>query len=170
MQAARLQTAIGDGDLRVGAVGIVDVDDWTIHSPRAPLPCHGCEYGGYRGTWSSVNESLLTYLWRNSVKDFPPSKPKQRISEIERRESGRGGVWRWRRRRGRKRRGGTWCCVTRCVWHTCIRVMDRSPATEIVTAIVTDQDFKLWGWPSGKTSGRKTNTSPRWAVSLSLWS
>lgn len=53
-------------------VGEYAEDEWTIGSPKAPLPCHRCEYGGYRGTWPSVNESLLTYLWRNSVKDSPP--------------------------------------------------------------------------------------------------
>ena len=78
----RIEDAI-EGSLR----GTVDAaNDWTVRSPRAPLPCHGCEYGGYRGTWSSLNESLLTYWWRNSVKDFPPSKPKRRISEIEEEE------------------------------------------------------------------------------------
>lgn len=83
--------------------GISDVDEWTIRSPRIPLPCHRCEYGGYRGTWSSVNESLLTYLWRNSVKDFP--RPKQSHGSQGRERT----LWRW----------VDWCCMTSCSWHTC---------------------------------------------------
>lgn len=67
-----------------------------------------------------------------------PVQTKAADLEIERRgrERGRGGVG--------GGGGGTWCCVTRCVWHTRIRVMDRLLATEIVSAIVTDKAFNLW--------------------------
>lgn len=92
--------------------GIADVDNRTIRSPRATLPCHGCEYGGYRGTWSSVNESLLTYLWRNSVKDFPRLQQSSGSGDSE----GEDVAAR-----------GTWCCMTCREWHTCIRVMARQP-------------------------------------------
>lgn len=107
-------------DLAGSVRGIADVDNWTIRSPKAPLPCHRCEYGGYRGTWSSVNESLLTYLWRNSVKDFPRLNQSNGSRD---REDGGG-----RRRRGTCRRGGldaVWPAVSDIHasgwWHTCLR-------------------------------------------------
>lgn len=76
------------------ARGIADVDNWTIRLPREPLPCHRCEYGGYCGTWSSVNESLLTYLWRNSVKDFPRLNQSSGSRDTE--EGARRRRTRWR--------------------------------------------------------------------------
>lgn len=99
--------------------GIADVDNWTIRSPRATLPCHRCEYGGYRGTWSSVNESLLTYLWRNSVKDFP--RLNQSSGSRDREEGERRRRTRWR--------GGldaVWHAMSDIHvsgwWHTCLRL------------------------------------------------
>lgn len=106
------------GGLEGSVRGIADGDNWTIRSPRAPLPCHRCEYGGYCGTWSSVNESLLTYLWRNSVKDFP--RPNQSNGSRDREDGGRRRTW-WR--------GGldaVWHAVSDMHasgwWHTCLRL------------------------------------------------
>lgn len=97
------------------AQGTVDVDDWITRLPKAPLPYHRCEYGGYRGTWSS----WMGLYWRiyDAIQlRISPVQTKAAGLEIERRESGRGGA-------------GTWCCV----WHAHIRLMDYLLATEIVS-------------------------------------
>lgn len=131
--------------------GIADVDDWTIRSPIAPLPCHRCEYGGYRGTWSSVNESLLTYLWRNSVKDFP--RPNQSEGE------GGEGTW-WRGGLNDEWHGACDGHVSEC--------RDHLLATEMLTASEADKEFDLL--LTQDKIREHNNLLLWWAINLSLWS